>query len=182
MRRFLNQFFSAPMAVALLALVVAASGTGYAAAQLGHDSVRSAQIKDHSVKAVDLRAPAPAAQPVLQSGKSMRGYFAAGGSDGTSGYIGEGITFPAKLPGGFDNTHVRYIAAGAPFTTRCPGPGDAKRGWMCFYEGQSNSVTLCCIYDQAYNNPATADFGVRIYWNVTGTSSYADGQWVVRAP
>jgi hypothetical protein len=182
MRRFVHNFFSPPMAVALLALVLAASGTGYAAVQLGHDSVRSAQIKDHSVKAVDLKAPAPAAQPVLQPGKSMRGYFTAGGSDGTSGYIGEGITFPAKLPGAFNNNHVQYIESGDPVTTRCPGPGDAKRGWMCFYEGQSFGVDVCCIYDQQYNSPATADFGVRIYWNVSGSGNYADGQWVVRAP
>ena len=64
MRRFFKDSFSPTMAVAILALVVAASGTGYAAVQLGHGSVASAQIKDHSVKAVDLKAPAPA-QPVL---------------------------------------------------------------------------------------------------------------------
>jgi hypothetical protein len=53
---------------------------------------------------------------------------------------------------------------------------------LYIYEGQSNGVDVCCIYDQVYNSFATADLGVRIYWNVNGTSSYADGQWVVRAP
>jgi hypothetical protein len=184
MRRFLKDSISPSMGVALLALVLAASGTGYAAVQLAHNSVGSAQIRDHSVTAVDLKAPHPvkAAQPVLQPGQIMRGYFAGGGSDGVSGYFGEGITFPAKLPPNFDNNHVRYLTAGSPPTTRCPGPGTAKRGWMCFYEGQSNAASLCCIYDQNYNSPATADFGLRIYWDVVGASSYADGQWVVRAP
>ncbi len=182
MRRFFKDSLSPSMAVALLALVLAASGTGYAAVQLGHNSVSSAQIKDHSVKAVDLKAPVARAQPVLQPGQAMRGYFTAGGSSGTSGYFGEGITFPAKLPGAFINSHVRYIESGDPYTLRCPGPGNAKRGWMCFYEGQSSNATLCCIYDQGYNSNATADYGARIYWNVSGSGSYADGQWVVRAP
>lgn len=182
MRRFFKDSFSPSMAVALFALVLAASGTGYAAVQLGHSSVGSAQIKDHSVQAVDLRAAAPPAQPVLKPGKIMIGYFTAGGDSGTSGYIGEGITFPAKLPSAFNNNHVRYISSGDPGTTRCPGPGSAKRGWMCFYEGQSSSVDVCCIYDQQYNSYATANYGVRIYWDVNGSSSYADGQWVVRAP
>jgi hypothetical protein len=182
MRRFFKDSFSPSMAVALLALVLAASGTGYAAVQLGHNSVGSPQIKDHSVKTVDLKAAAQPAQPVLRSGQIMRGYYTAAGSDGTSGYIGDAITFPAKLPPGFNNNHVQYIEAGDPVTTRCPGPGTAKRGWMCFYEGQSSSANVCCIYDQHYNDPATADFGVRIYWTVTASSNYADGQWVVRAP
>jgi hypothetical protein len=170
------------MAVALLALVVGLGGTGYAAVQLGHNSVGSAQIMDSSVKAVDLAGSARAPQPVLRSGQTMRGYFAAGGSDGTSGYIGEGITFPNKLPGSFIHTHVRYLEAGDPYTTRCPGPGRAQRGWMCFYEGQSNNTTVCCIYDQGYNYPATSPYGTRVYWYVDGSDSYADGQWVVRAP
>jgi hypothetical protein len=181
MRRFFKDSISPSMAVALLALVLAASGTGYAAVQLGHNSVGSAQIKNHSVAASDLKAPG-SAQPVLRPGQTMRGYFAGGGSDGTTGYFGEGITFPAKLPASFINTHVRYMTAGSPGTNKCPGPGTAKRGWMCFYEGQASNATVCCIYDQNYNSFATADFGVRIYWDVVGSGSYADGQWVVRAP
>jgi hypothetical protein len=183
MRRFLKDSLSPSMAVALLALVVAASGTGYAATKLGHDSVGSAQIRDHSIKSQDLKAPKPApAQPVLQPGKMMKGYFASGGGDSAEGYAGEGITFPAKLPGSFNNNHVRYIVSGDPYTVQCPGPGTAKRGWMCFYEGQSSSTDVCCIYDQNYNSYATGDYGLRIYWYASGSGSYADGQWVVRAP
>ena len=182
MRRLLKQSLSPPMVVALLAMVVALSGTGYAAVTLGHNSVGSAQIRNSSIHAVDLGASALAVQPVLGPGQIMRGYFTAGGSDGTSGYMGEGLTFPSRLPATFNRSHVVYLSAGDPFTTRCPGPGTAKRGWMCFYEGQNNNSSLCCIYDQQYNNPATALFGTRVYWYVEGTDSYADGQWVVRAP
>ncbi len=170
MKRFFKESLSPTMAVAILSLVIATGGTGFAAARFAQDTAPSAQ-----------RAGA-AAQPVLGSGKTMIGYFTAGGSDGTSGYIGEGITFPAKLPGAFNNNHVRYIESGDPYTSRCPGPNRAKRGWMCFYEGQSSGVSICCIYDKNYNSFATADHGVRVYWDVQDSGNYADGQWVVRAP
>ena len=53
---------------------------------------------------------------------------------------------------------------------------------MCFYKGQSSGVSICCIYDKNYNSFATADHGVRVYWDVQDSGDYADGQWVVRAP
>jgi hypothetical protein len=160
----LKNFFSPATIIATFALAVALGGTGFAAAQLsGANRV----------------APG---QATLGSGATMIGYFTAGGSDGTSGYIGEGITFPKRLPSGFNQNHVKYLTSGASYTTRCPGPGHAARGWMCFYEGQRNGVDLCCIYNQHYDDPAVAPYGVRIYWNVNATSSYVDGQWVVRAP
>ncbi|KAA1418783.1 hypothetical protein F0U44_09845 [Nocardioides humilatus] len=168
MRRFFRDTFSPTMAVAILALVVATSGSGYAAIQLGRDDGAS-------------RAGA-AAQPVLQPGKTMVGYFTAAGSGGASGYLGDSITFPAKLPAGFNNNHVKYLVTGAPFTDKCPGPGTAKRGWMCFYEGQFQNTSLCCIYDLEYNSFAVADHGARIYWDTNADGGYVDGQWVVRAP
>ena len=97
----------------------------------------------------------------------MIGYFTAGNAGGTGGYIGEGITFPAKLPPAFNNEHVQYIESGDPFTNKCPGLNTAKRGWMCFYEGQSSGVDICCIYDRQYNSFATADHGTSAS---TGTS------------
>ena len=147
MKRFFRESLSPTMAVAILALVVATGGTGYAAARYGHDSVASSQ-----------RASGPA-QPTLGPGQTMIGYFTAGSGGGASGYIGEGITFPAKLPPGFNNENVQYIENGDPFTNKCPGLNTAKRGWMCFYEGQSTGVDICCIYDRQYNSFATADHG-----------------------
>jgi len=111
----------------------------------------------------------------------MRGYFAGGGGDSTSGSFGEGITFPRKLPRDFNPGHVRYLGKN-PMTSRCPGPGRAKRGWMCFYEQSNVNATWCCVYDQNHNDPQIAAYGTRIYWTITGPGSLADGQWVVRAP
>ena len=42
MKRFFKESLSPTMAVAILALVVAHGGSGYAAAKFGHDSVASA--------------------------------------------------------------------------------------------------------------------------------------------
>ena len=164
MRRTLKDLFSPATAIAVVALAVALGGTSFAAAQLTSGAHRAA------------------AQPTLSSGATMIGYFGAGGSDGTSGYIGDAITFPKRLPSTFNQNHVQYVASGGSTTTKCPGAGRAARGWMCFYEGQSFNVDLCCIYNQHYDSLAVAPYGARIYWNVSGASSYADGQWVVRAP
>jgi hypothetical protein len=162
MRRSLKDFFSPATVIAVLALAVALCGTGFAAAQLASGSHRAA------------------AQPTLSSGSTMIGYFGAGG--GADGWIGDSITFPKRLPNTFNQNHVQYLGSGDSPTTKCPGPNRAARGWMCFYEGQSNSVSLCCIYNQHYDSYAVAPYGARIYWSVTGSDSYADGQWVVRAP
>ena len=169
MRRYMKDSISPSMGVALVALLVALSGSSYAAVTLGHDSAER----------TSLRAPG---QPVLGSGQVMKGYFAAAAGDSSSGYMADAITFPKKLPSGFNNNHVQYIEDGGAFTNRCPGGGDAKRGWMCFYVGQSSASSLCCIYDQGYNSPAVGDYGVRMYWYPSGDSNYVDGQWVLRAP
>lgn len=164
MTRKLKDLFSPAAVIAMLALVVALGGTGVAAAQLSRTAQRAV------------------AQPTLSSGATMVGYFAGGGSDGTTGYFGEGITFPKRLPSTFNQSHVQYIALTDSTTTKCPGPNRAARGWMCFYEGQNNNASICCIYNQNYGDYAVAPYGARIYWNVNGSGSYADGQWVVRAP
>jgi hypothetical protein len=53
---------------------------------------------------------------------------------------------------------------------------------MCFYEGQRQHASLADIYDQHYNHPAIAPYGTRVYWDALSTSSWVDGQWIVRAP
>jgi len=170
MRRYLKDSLSPSMGVALVALLLALSGTSYAAVTLGHGSAGRTELR------------AASGQPVLGSGQVMRGYFAAAAGDSTSGYAADAITFPKKLPSGFNNNHVQYIAQGDPTTTHCPGVNRAKRNWMCFYVGQQNAVTLCCIYDQNYGDPAVSDYGARIYWNPNASDNYVDGTWVVRAP
>ena len=164
MHRTLKDFFSPATVIALLALVVALGGTSFAAAQLASGAHQRV-------------APG---QPTLASGATMVGYFAAGG--GTDSWLADSITFPKRLPSSFNQNHVKYLESGDAYTTKCPGPAKAAKGWMCFYEGQHSGTTLCCIYNQHYDSPAVGPYGARIYWTSNATFAYADGQWVVRAP
>jgi hypothetical protein len=169
---FLRRHATPPMFVAILALVLSVSGVSYAA----HSITAGASTSGAE------RTTSRAVQPTLASGQTMRGFFASGAGDSANGYFGEGVTFPSKLPSNFNRDHVQYIDENEEFTDRCPGIGQAKRGWVCLYEGQSSGSDLCCIYDNGYNSTAVSRYGFRVYWDVTGPSSYADGMWVVRAP
>jgi len=193
---------SAAFVVAMLALVVSLAGTSYAAIQLAPNSVKSKHIKAGQVKtsdlgsnvvnsakvknnALSLKDLAPSARSVqraLRPGETMRGAYLAAGGDSTSGYIGTAITWPNRLPGNFNHGNVEYIPDGDPTTTNCPGVNQAAPGWACFYEGQASSVTICCFYDEDYDDPAVGTYGVRMYWNPSGGGNYVDGLWAITAP
>jgi hypothetical protein len=105
--------------VATLALVVATSGGAYAASQLPKDSVRSKQVKDHSLTAQDFKAgqfsagqggagPAgPAGPRGPQGEKGAPG--PAGPSVVTSGYV-------TRSPGPFATACIDSNQAGEAFT------------------------------------------------------------------
>jgi hypothetical protein len=195
----LKKSMSPSMFVSLLALVVALSGTSYAAmaiannsvgspqikpggvqtSDLGNNAVTSQKIKNGTIAASDLKPQVSQTQRALRSGETMRGTFLAAGADTTSGYIGTSITFPHRLPANFVKANVQYIDGAT--STQCPGVGQAAPGWACFYEGQNSLATLCCIYSENYNDPSVGTFGTRIYWTVTG-SNYVDGNWAITAP
>ena len=199
MKNYLRSILSPPMAVALLALVVALGGTSYAAAALARNSVGSPQLKAGAVKTVDLGnnavtsakvkngtlgaadlAPSvTAVQPVLQSGQTMRGFFLGGGGD--LAYIGDAVTFPQRLPASFNLQQVEYRPTGTT-SANCPGAGQAARGWVCVYVGQLNAATECCIYGDDYTLNRASIYGFRIYWATTGQYAYADGSWAATAP
>lgn len=182
MLKFLTRFFTPSMGVALLALVVSLGGVSYAAVSLARNSVGSAQVKNHSLTSVDLKAEVTTVQRPLGSHQTMQGTFVAAGADGASGYIGASITFPQRLPNNFNKNHLQYRTGTT--SAKCPGAGQAAPGWACFYEGQSNSIDEppCCIYDEDYNNFAVGTFGVRMYWVPNGTDNYVDGLWAITAP
>ena len=182
-----------------IAVFIALGGTSYAAATLARNSVGSPQLKTGAVKTPDIAgnavtsakvrngtigtadlAPAvTAAQPVLRSGQTMRGFFAAGG--GSDAYIGDAVTFPQRLPTSFDKANVEYRPVGTT-SGNCPGVGQARAGWACLYLGQSGTADLCCIYGDDYSTPRVSHHGFRIYWTTTGGFSFADGSWAVTAP
>jgi hypothetical protein len=149
---------------------------------LGNNAVTGNKVKNGTLGIADLTPAAGRVQRALRSGETMRGTFLGAGGDTTGGYTGAAITFPMRLPGNFDKGNVEYIPQSDPTTANCPGVGAAAPGWACFYEGQNSASTLCCIYDEDYSSHAVGTFGTRIYWNVTGPSNYADGNWAITAP
>jgi len=199
MRHLVKRPVSPSMIVALLALLVALSGTGYAAATLAENSVGSPQLKAGAVHTSDLQDEAVTfaktdpglrqAQRALRSGETMRGTFAAGGGGGSSqGFIGTGVTFPYRLPGDFnrdtdgdDIVDTVVYVTGSGFTNKCPSPGQAAPGYACFYEQQAQKVTFTYLYDDDYDSPSVGRFGTRMYWLTTGATNYVDGTWAITA-
>jgi hypothetical protein len=182
MRSFLNRTMTPSMFISIAALIVAMTGTGVAAYALAKGSVGTPQLKNGAVTAPKLSPDRRSAQPKLLPGQIMTGTWSGGAGDSTTGYFGEGLTFPATLPKTFVKTNYEYIVAGDPFTTNCAGPGKAARGWACFYEAQNSGSELCCIYANLAFDDGIGRTGARLYWSVLGTSSYSDGLWAVRAP
>lgn len=169
------------------------------ASKIRTGAVTSAKIKNGSIEAADLKlGTLPATlkgdkgdkgdpgtnltgQTPLASGKSQSGFFAAGGGNSTTGYIADSITFQQPLAAGISGANIVYNAPGVT-TPNCLGPGQAAPGYLCFYVNEQNAVTLCCIYNQALQNPAIDKNGGIIYWYVNATTSFASGQWTVTAP
>src|SRR6476469_8313233 len=75
---------------ALLALFVALGGTSYAAIKLPKDSVRSKQVKDHSLLAQDFATgQLPAGKPGATGAPGPAGAPGAPGNDGAPGKDGK---------------------------------------------------------------------------------------------
>jgi hypothetical protein len=116
------------MMVALLALLIALSGTAFAASTLvPRNSVGSAQIINHSVKKVDLGTPLP---------RGPRGPQGAQGAQGVQG--------PQGPPGFIGTTHVYYadfvVTAGdvSIHAVGCPaGEGILSGGVMSIASGET---------------------------------------------
>ena len=139
--------------VAVLALVVATSGTSYAAAALAKNSVGNYQMKDSAIKSVevangslsaaDLSAAARGslqAPATVPSKKTLKGIFglddhaSAGGQDYGS-MVSYGTRFASALT-------VEQVT-GSP-TANCPGSQEnplAKPGFLCVYPGGGINAT-----------------------------------------
>src|SRR4051794_26784057 len=97
--------------VATLALVVATSGGAYAASQLPKDSVRSKQVKDHSLTAQDFQAGQLAGEAKGVAGPAgPRGPQGEKGAPGPAGPAG-----PSVVTSGY----VTRPSVGS-FDTACP--------------------------------------------------------------
>jgi hypothetical protein len=158
------------MVIAIVALIVALGGTGYAAiklpansvgtAQLKKDAVTSLKVKNGSLLAGDFKAgqiPAgpegPAGSPggagpagpfpdALPSGKTVRGAYNIGGTAAAAGALANSsISFVYAFA---TAPTVKIVLQGAAAPAECSGNAtfpQAQAGFVCIYEeSKTNSV------------------------------------------
>jgi hypothetical protein len=203
---------SPSMVVSLIALTVALSGTAIAASalvngdklikkgslsgnRLKNNTVTGKQIKESTLGKVPSASHADSATSAtnaaaattanglstLPSGHSESGFYAAGSGGGNAGYIAQGITFPQPLAAAIPTGNVEWLKSGTT-SASCPGHGSAAAGHLCLYDNEEFGVSLCCIYDFAFNDPAADKNGFIIYWDPSVPSAYVSGEWTVTAP
>lgn len=146
---------------------------------IANGSVGSIDIKDGSVEASDLDESATVPQPVLRSGQTMRGLWAAG----TGGFrpVVEAITFPQQLPAAFDVTHVVFLDFGTPFSANCPGHGSAAPGWVCVYAHYNNFAEFCCFFGDDHQPGRVSRIGFRMHMTSGQNNGYTHGSWAATA-
>ena len=118
---------------------------------------------------------------VLASGHSESGFYASGSGGGESGYIAQGITFRQPLATPIAEGNAEWLKAGET-SASCPGVGEAAVGHLCLYDNEEYELNLCCIYDNALDEPAADKNGFIVYWEPTGPEAYVSGEYTVTAP
>lgn len=206
MRRLRGKLTYSNVVSSLCLVLVLGGGTAYAATQvLPKNSVGAKQIKSGAVTPAKLsksaksslagRAGPTGAQGIqgppgergktglepLASGQSESGFYASGSGGGESGYIAQGITFRQPLAAPIAEGNAEWLKEGET-SASCPGVGQAAIGHLCLYDNEENEVNLCCIYDNALDEPAADKNGFIVYWEPTGPEAYVSGEYTVTAP
>jgi hypothetical protein len=158
MRRFLHGRSTPATVLAIVALVIAATGGAYAATS--------------------------STSATLPSGHSESGMFGAGGGYTTCttscGYLGADITYPQSLATPIPNKHIVDVHGNS--APHCPGIGHAAPGYLCLYEKISSDIDHGYGYssDSYFTKPSR---GVVLYWQIAGAGKpYSGGEWTVTAP
>ncbi len=170
--------------------------------KIANGSVNGAKVQDGGLTGADINASTLGTVPnanhaatattattastatgigTLPSGKSESGFYAAGGGESVGGYIAQGITFQQPLAAPIPEGNVEWLREGE-FSSACPAVGNAAPNHLCLYDNEESEVSLCCIYDFAFNDPAADKNGFIVYWDPEGSGSYVSGEWTVTAP
>ncbi len=119
--------------------------------------------------------------PALQT---MTGAFAAAAPNGSFGTAV--ISFFPQLRSDISETNTHYIGVSDPYTTQCPGPGQALAGHFCAYEEFNNSMTF---QGKGFHDPGSGNLtggayqeGTIIYFNSSSAAGNVRGTWAVTAP
>jgi hypothetical protein len=114
----------------------------------------------------------------LPSGKTETGVWGTAAGNSTSGLAAFDVRFYPTLAAPLDGGHVIFTSAAS--ATHCPGVGQADPGFFCVYAQQLISQTFNSIGDG--DTTGAARSGAEVFFNITGASSFAAGQWAVTAP
>jgi hypothetical protein len=163
-----------------LAKVPSASSSDDAGHATNADNAGHATTADKATTATTANGPG-----TLPSGYSESGVWAAASGTSSGGTAVAEIQFTIPLAAALDPTHTIYVsAASAP---HCPGPGEADPGYLCAYQGEAGNLSFYQFVTPggggtASSSGGAAKVGSALYFSVTGTTGYADGQWTVTAP
>jgi hypothetical protein len=200
------------MAVALLALFIALSGSAFAA---GHYLITSThQISPKVLNKLrgtrgprglgGLQGPAgpqgpqgpagpqgnpgPATpQEVLASGKSESGTFGAGGGwdaggEEGFGWVGTGITYPQPLAQPINEERIIEVRSPEDAKAPCPGVGQAEPGYLCLYTYLESDVQPVHGYSNTVEF-STPSPGAVLFWPVPKAGRpFVGGEYTVTAP
>jgi hypothetical protein len=120
----------------------------------------------------------------LPSGQSESGVFAGGGGQSTSGYFGMGITYARPLATPISDSNI-VDTDQHPNATDCPGPGQARKGYLCLYFNTYAGITSQGVYGWSDNAPYDElgeSVGVGLFAEIATANSFADGVYTVTAP
>jgi hypothetical protein len=159
----------------------------------GNDILESTLAKVPSASSADNAGHATTADTAttangpgtLPSGYSESGVWAAASGTSTGGTAVSPIQFAIPLAAALDPAHAIYVSTAS--ATHCPGPGRADPGYLCAYQGEAGGLTFYQFVTPggggtASSSGGAAKTGSALYFSVTGSGGYADGQWAVTAP
>jgi len=121
---------------------------------------------------------------VLPSGQTETGDYGIRTPGGKSGeFMDESVTFPIPLEEPAPKTHVVYTTTSVP-VTHCPGPGQAERGYLCIYSGNSGGVKTppnVESFEGHFPTEGSGRFGFNMEWSLTAAEGFDIGTYTVTA-
>ena len=122
------------------------------------------------------------ARAVMPRGGLMTGEYSSRGIDERD------VTINFRIPLSEGVPHT-FVPEGGPFTTECPGYGQAATGHLCVYERFSFFSTFYNVFHmrgEGYGGAAGASAdGFVLYFDTSGSAGSdgtSIGEWAVRAP
>jgi hypothetical protein len=171
---------------ATLALLFAMSGGAFAA---GHYLINSTtQISPKVLKQLRGRAVRQSPLAALASGKSESGDYGIRTTNaGSSGFIGQSVSFPVPLAARISEKHVEWIDENHKAGPHCAGVGHASPGYLCLYEQESVDIAaaptpIISEYEDLGPHDGSGNFGFTIAVPVSGAEPLEYGTFTVTAP